>query len=152
MASRRARVLGGMGVSGGTEAPRRKQIREALGKALKQPTGPGGQTRIPQRMPRPQHFPSVGPQTPQRGEGLNAPVKLGAQLQGRVQSGAIDQAQAQKTARQRLLLKKAFGSDWRSQVFAGSGVKEIRQGGPFANRQIAAERAKGLQRAKRKLY
>lgn len=152
MASRRTAILNGMGASGGTETSRRKQIREALGKALKQPTGPGGQTEIPQRMPPPKRFPQVGGGRPEQNTSLNAPVKLGAQLQGRMRSGAINQAQAQKTARQRQTLKKAFGSDWRSQVYAGSGVKEIRQGGPFANRQIAAERAKGLQRAKRKLY
>lgn len=150
--TRRARIMAGMGTSGGTEAPRRKQIREALGQARKQPTGPGGQTEIPQRMPRPQRFPQVGSQTPRRSASLSAPVKLGAQLQGRVQSGAIDQAQAQKTARQRLMLKKAFGSNWREDVYAGSGAKEVGDRGPFAMRQVAAERAKGLQRAKRKLY
>lgn len=78
--------------------------------------------------------------------------RLGAQLSQRVKSGVIDQAQAEKTARQRQTLKKAFGSDWRSKVYAGGGAREIREGGPFASRQIAAERAKGLARARRKLY
>lgn len=152
MASRRTQIMQGMGVSGGTSAPngRRSQIRAALGKA--QPRGPGGRSELPGRMPAPKRFPQVGGGMPQGRKPLAAPVNLGKQLRGRVQSGAIDPAQAQKTARQRQLLKKAFGSDWRSDVYAGSGVKEIRQGGPFANRQIAAERAKGLQRAKRKLY
>lgn len=143
-----------MGVSGGTTAPRRrKQIREALGPS--QPRGPRGKSEIPPfgSVP-PMRFPQARPQRPQgarEGAAVHAPVDLGQQLQSRVKSGAIDQTQAQKTARQRLLLKKAFGSDWRSKVFAGSGVKEIREGGPFANRQVAAERAKGLTRAKRRL-
>jgi hypothetical protein len=150
MASRRARIMDGMGVGGGTEAPRRRQIREALGQARKQPTGPGGQTEIPQRMPRPQRFPQVGGGAPRQGSTLSAPVKLGAQLQGRVQSGAIDQTQAQTVARQRAMLQKAFGADWRKQVFGAGGAKGIQ--GPFAQRQVAAKRAQGLERAKRKLY
>jgi hypothetical protein len=149
--SRRTEILKGMGRAGGTEAPnpRRKQIREGL--SASQPRGPRGRSELPGN-PRPMRFPQVGPQRPRQNEGLNAPMKLGAQLRSRVQSGAIDQSQAQKTARQRQLLKKAFGSNWREDVYAGSGAKEISQGGPFAQRQIAAERAKGLQRAKRKLY
>lgn len=107
---------------------------------------------LPGKMPGPKRFPQVG-QNPARGNAiLNPNSKIGGQLAGRVASGALTQQQAQRTAQQRQTLKKAFGSDWRSQVFAGSGPKEIRQGGPFANRQIAAERAKGLRRAKRKLY
>lgn len=157
----------GMGLSGGTSAPngRRSQIKAALGKA--QPRGPGGRQKPPastqkpdpgfmrSELPgntKPMRFPQVGGQAPRPGMGLNAPVKLGAQLRGRVQSGAIPQAQAQKTARQRQMLKKAFGSNWREDIYAGSGAKEVGSRGPFAKRQVAAERAKGLQRAKRKLY
>lgn len=149
--SRRTQILQGMGVSGGTSAPnaRRNQIKAALGQG--QPRGPGGRSELPGNT-KPMPFPRVGPQGPRQNMTLAAPVKLGAQLQGRVQSGAIDQAQAQKTARQRLMLKKAFGSNWREDVYAGSGAKEVGDRGPFAMRQVAAERAKGLQRAKRKLY
>jgi len=107
---------------------------------------------LPGAMPPPKRFPQVG-QNPARGNTIPNPTPhLGTQLANRVASGAIDQAQAAKVAQQRQTLKKAFGPDWRSKVFAGSGAREIRQGGPFANRQIAAERAKGLARAKRKLY
>lgn len=155
--SRRTQILQGMGASGGTSAPngRRNQIRAALSQG--QPRGPRGKTNV--EIPRigggavtPQRFPQVGSQRPSQNAGLNAPVKLGAQLRSRVQSGAINQSQAQKTARQRLLLKNAFGSNWREDVYAGSGAKEVGSRGPFAMRQVAAERAKGLQRARKKLY
>jgi hypothetical protein len=143
--------MAAMGKTGGTEAqnPRRKQIREGL--SMNQPRGPGGRSELPGN-PRPMPFPQVGPQAPRQGAGLNAPLKLGAQLRGRVQSGTITGAQAQKTARQRQLLKKAFGPNWREDVYAGSGAKEVGDRGPFAKRQVAAERAKGLARAERKLY
>lgn len=152
--TRRQRIREGMGVSGGTSAPngRRKQIREALGRG--QPTGPGGRSELPSFRTggqiAPKRFPSVGPQAPRQGESLNPPVALGKQLQGRVQSGAIGGTQAQTVARQRQMLQKAFGTDWRKQVFGQGGAKGI--SGPFAQRQVAAKRAQGLQRAKRKLY
>jgi hypothetical protein len=147
--TRRERVLQGMGVSGGTGAPngRRSQIRTALGKA--QPRGPGGRSELPGRVP-PQRFPQVGPQRPSQGGPLQSPVKLGAQLRGRVESGALEGGQAQQVARQRAMLQKAFGADWRKQVFGQGGAKGIQ--GPFAPRQVAAKRAQGLERAKRKLY
>lgn len=138
-------------MSGGTSAPggRRTQLRAALGQG--QPRGPRGRSEIPGTV-KPMPFPRIGGTGVQRKQNIGPIPKLGAQLQARVQSGAIDRKQALQTARQRQTLKKAFGSDWRSKVFAGSGVKEIRQGGPFANRMVTAERAKGLARAKRKLY
>jgi len=46
---------------------------------------------------------------------------LGGQLTRRVQSGALTGAQAQQTMQQRQTLKKAYGSDWRQQVFGGAG-------------------------------
>jgi hypothetical protein len=149
MASRRTQILNGMGVSGGTSAPngRRSQIRAALGKA--QPRSPGGRTELPGRMPAPKRFPQVGNQ-PRQGSPLAPPVKLGAQLRGRVQSGALEGGQAQQVARQRAMLQKAFGTDWRKQVFGAGGAKGIQ--GPFAQRQVAAKRSAGLERAKRKLY
>lgn len=148
--SRRTQILSGMGVSGGTSAPngRRSQIRAALGKA--QPRGPGGRSELPGRMPPPKRFPQVGPQRPNQGSPLQAPVKLGNQLRGRVESGALEGGQAQQVARQRAMFQKAFGSDWRKQVFGQGGAKGI--SGPFAQRQVAAKRTAGLERAKRKLY
>ena len=125
-----------MGASGGTTAPnpRRAQIRKAL-------AGTGG--------PAPMRFPQVKPQLRQ-GASLRPPVDVGNQLKGRVQSGAISGSQAQQTARQRQLLQKAFGSDWRMKVFGQGGAKGI--SGPFAQRQVAAKRQQGLARAKKKLY
>jgi hypothetical protein len=138
--NRREKVLQGMGASGGTAAPggRRAQIKKALAK-------PG---TVP-----PMRFPQVGAQKPRQGTSLPNPSGgLGRQLSNRVASGAVSASQAKRTMQQRQTLKKAFGSDWRSKVYAGGGAKEISEGGPFAKRQIAAERAKGLARAKRKLY
>lgn len=136
-------------MSGGTSAPnaRRAQLRAALSPG--QPRGPRGRSELPGN-PKPMRFPQVGPQRPQSNEGLNAPVNPGAQLRNRVQSGAISGGQAQKVARQRQLLQKAFGTDWRKQVFGQGGAKGI--SGPFAQRQVAAKRQQSLERAKRKLY
>lgn len=133
------------GMSGGTAAPRRDALRAALSKA--QPRGPGGRSELPGN-PRPMPFPRVGSQRPQQNMGLNAPVKLGAQLRGRVQSGAIDQAQGQRTARQRQLLQKAFGPDWRTKVYGQGGAKGVT--GSFAPGQIRAKRSAALERARRK--
>lgn len=131
--------------------------------------------RVPQnRGPRPQNLQAPGKSAPappglagalkaagNRSTGMKAhggpsgvggavQPKLGAQLSQRVQSGAIDQSQAQTVARQRQMLKKAFGQDWRSKVFGAGGAKGI--SGPFAQRQVAAKRTAGLERAKKKLY
>jgi hypothetical protein len=75
--------------------------------------------------------------------------KLGSQLAGKVSSGALSGSQARQTARERQTLKKAFGSDWRTQVFGKGGAQGI--GGPFASRQVAAKRNQALTRAKAKL-
>ena len=48
----------------------------------------------------------------------------GAQLERRVQSGAITQEQAQKTMQQRQTLQKAFGKDWRTKVFGDRGYAQ----------------------------
>lgn len=69
-------------------------------------------------------------------------VDLGRQLSRRVASGAISREQAEKTASQRATLKKALGSDWRTQVFGKGGAREI--GGPFASREVAAKRSTAL--------
>lgn len=170
--SRRTQIKQGMGVSGGTQAPngRRKQITEALrgnGKpppmrfptfprggnpgvrvpGRGQPTGrPGAQgEKIGQGVPSMRPLKGAGP-----GVAGNMQPGLGKQLSNRVRSGAINQGQAQTVARQRAMLQKAFGSDWRKQVYGAGGAKGI--GGPFAERQVAAKRSQGLARAKRKLY
>lgn len=152
--NRREQIKIGMGASGGTSAPsaRRKQILEGLRK------GPSGARTLPSGLP-PIRYPAK-PGGAARSSALRQPgspgvggamqPKLGAQLSNRVQSGAIGQGQAQKVAGQRQMLQKAFGSDWRKQVFGAGGAKGI--SGPFAQRQVAAKRAQGLARAKRKLY
>jgi hypothetical protein len=76
--------------------------------------------------------------------------RLGAQLSNRVASGRISQSQGQKTAQQRQMLAKAFGSDWRDKVFGQGGAKGI--SGPFATAQVRTKRSQALERAKRKLY
>lgn len=152
--NRRQRIMIGMGKAGGTEAPtaRRKQIKEGLAK------GPAGARTLPAGLP-PIRYPSKPgnaarasairqPGSPGIGAGIQP--KLGAQLSGRVSSGAISQGQAGKVAQQRQMLQKAFGSDWRKQVFGAGGAKGV--SGPFAQAQIRTKRAQGLARAKRKLY
>lgn len=155
--NRRERIMSGMGASGGTVAPRRKQIQEALkaGGAMRQrlPARTGGSP--PMRYPDP-----MGNGRPTRGTPIRQPgspnvgqavqPKLGAQLSNRVQGGAITQAQAQETAGQRDLLRKAFGSDWRTKVFGAGGAKGVQ--GPFSKAEILAKRSQALSRAKRKLY
>jgi len=180
--TRREKVLQGMGVSGGTAAPngRRSQIKQALGSnkprgGAVMPAGYPGPRRFPSfgraatpsaRVPgRPRPTGKAGPQGERIGQGVpalralkgaggglsgNYQPGLGKQLSQRVRSGAIGQGQAQTVARQRQLLQKAFGSDWRTQVFGKGGAKGI--SGPFAQRQVAAKRSAGLERAKRKLY
>lgn len=152
--NRRQKIMIGMGASGGTEAPnaRRAQIKAGLAK------GPAGAKTLPAGIP-PIRYPSK-PGNPARASAIRQPgapgvgaamqPKLGAQLSNRVQSGAIDQSQAQRTAQQRGLLRKAFGSDWRTKVFGAGGAKG--QSGPFSKAEILAKRSQALSRAKRKLY
>lgn len=85
---------------------------------------------------------------------------LGAQLTRRVQSGAITREQAERTAKQRQTLKKAFGDDWRTKVFGAVGaVRSARVGAAkhpdsarFAalNKALAAKRKQALERARAK--
>lgn len=177
--NRRERIRIGMGApTGGTEAPspRRKQIREGLTKGLDgartlpaglppvrypdpmgngqkrlAPTprgsGPGARLAASARNYGPTGMRAQGGSP---GVGSNMQPKLGAQLSNRVQSGAINQGQAGKVAQQRRMLQKAFGPDWRKQVFGAGGAKGV--SGPFAQAQIRTKRAQGLARAKRKLY
>lgn len=165
-------ILKAMGKGGGTEAPnaRRKQIREGLAK------GPAGARTLPAGLP-PIRYPAgkhplgnrgplepVGPGTraPATGSSVRQPgspsvggavqPKLGAQLSNRVQNGAIGQGQAQKVAKQRAMLQKAFGSDWRSRVYGQGGAKGLKASGPFGTAAVRTKRNAALERAKRKLY
>lgn len=154
--NRRERIKIGMGASGGTEAPnaRRKQIREGLTK------GPQGARTLPAGLP-PIRYPQNSPTRPKSIEGpaLRVPggpgvggamqPKLGAQLSNRVQGGAITQAQAQRTAKQRQTLRAAFGSDWRDTVFGQEGAKAGQEAGPFGRPSVQARRTKMLERARR---
>lgn len=158
--SRRSQIMQNLGTGGTTAPPRRKQIREALGSS--QPRGPGGKSEIrtyPAKpgpggvLPKvpPMRFPQVPPKRSggvQEGAPLRAPTPIGKQLQGRLKSGAIDSEQAQKVARQRTMLKNAFGSDWRTKVFGAGGAKGI--SGPFADAAIRSKRTQALMRARRK--
>lgn len=76
--------------------------------------------------------PGVGPAQRVGGRGRASASQgggIGRQLQSRVQSGAITQEQAQRTAQQRQTLQKAFGPDWRTKVFGATGaVKSARKG------------------------
>ena len=56
------------------------------------------------------------------GGGNGGGIQLGAQLQARVKSGAIDRQQAIQTARQRQTLKAKFGADWRDKLPGGPGA------------------------------
>lgn len=58
------------------------------------------------------------------GIGRGGQPGLGHQLTRRVQSGQITQERAQKTAGQRGLLQKAYGSDWRSKVYGDRGYAQ----------------------------
>lgn len=137
--NRRQQILRGM--SGGTQAPagRRKQIRDAL-------ANPGAV--------RPKRFPQVGQQSPKPGTraALVNPAQVGGQLAGRVASGAIKPAKARQVRGERQMLRKAFGSDWRSQVFGQGGAKGLRSQGGFGTAAVRTKRNQALQRAKRKLY
>lgn len=74
----------------------------------------------------------VGAQGKGQGIGLGGaalPGPGGRQLAARVSSGSITQEQAQKTMQQRQTLQKAFGKDWRTQVFGDTGyVQRTRKG------------------------
>ena len=139
MPSRRERIKQGMGVSGGMQAPngRRARIKKALANPSQTP---------------PMRFPQVGGKAPRQGAPLRSPVNVGSQLRRRVQGGAISGQQAQTVARQRQLLQKAFGTDWRKQVFGAGGAKGLKASGPFGQGAVRAKRSQALQRAKRKLY
>lgn len=79
---------------------------------------------------------------------------LGRQLTSRVQSGAITQDQAQRTAQQRQTLAKAFGSDWRQKVFGDAGYAQ-RTRSTLAkspgNAQVAALNKRLMERRKQML-
>lgn len=86
---------------------------------------------------------------------------LGRQLTSRVQSGAISQEQAQKTAQQRQLLEKAFGADWRTKVFGDAGYVRRARGAmaknpqdpqvAALNKQLMERRQKALAAARKRI-
>jgi hypothetical protein len=80
---------------------------------------------------------------------LKRKTPLPPQLQKRVQSGAISGSRAAQTARERQTLKKAFGDDWRTQVFGKGGAKGAT--GSFGRAQVAADRSQALAKAQAKL-
>jgi hypothetical protein len=66
-----------------------------------------------------------------------------------VQSGAITGSQARQTLQERQTFKKAFGDDWRTQVFGKGGAKGVT--GTFAKGQVTADRSQMLAKARAKL-
>lgn len=80
--------------------------------------GPGGQNQAPvQPRGRVGRAAAAG-----QGGGNGGGIQIGAQLQRRVKSGAIDRQQAIQTARQRQTLKAKFGADWRDKLPGGAGA------------------------------
>lgn len=85
----------------------------------------------------------------------------GAQLERRVQSGKITQAQAQQTMKQRQTLAKAFGPDWRDQLqVGGKSFAQVRKGlaknpgNPklaALNKKLLGNRKAALEAARKKL-
>ena len=57
---------------------------------------------------------------PSVGQAVN--TAIGAQLQRRVKSGAIDDQQAKRVAGERSLLEAKFGPDFREKAFGGTGA------------------------------
>lgn len=99
---------------------------------------------------------------PKGGIGEQAlPGPGGRQLEARVQSGKITQAQAEQTMKQRQTLKAAFGDDWRDQLaVGGKSFAQIRKGlakdpgnAKLAalNKKLLANRKTALDAARKKL-
>lgn len=96
---------------------------------------------------------------PTNNPGQNFQANLGKQLSSRVSSGAISQQKAEKTASQRALLKKAYGSDWRTKVYGDKGyVKRARkaaasgdESGQALYKQLLRQRKGALKRARAKV-
>jgi hypothetical protein len=80
---------------------------------------------------------------------LKRKTTLPPQLQKRVQSGAVTGSQARQTFQERQTFKKAFGDDWRTQVFGKGGAKGVT--GSFGRSQVAADRSQALAKARAKL-
>lgn len=84
----------------------------------------------------------------------NENATLGRQLNARVQSGAIDQDQAQQTARERQMLEENYGPDWRTKVYGGAGIVRANRKalqGPGEHPQAEAFRQKLMEDRKRAL-
>jgi hypothetical protein len=142
-------------MTGGTEAPpRRKAIKAAM---MAQERNPGVGKGKPVG-------PSVGkghPAGPSVGQSFQA--GLGRQLSSRVDSGAITQAQAKRTAGQRNTLQQAYGNDWRSKVFGNQAgnlatlrkeaSKQVEPGEGTAQETLSrlmAKRTRFLEKAKKR--
>jgi len=104
---------------------------------------------------------AVPAQAPQAGiSGAEIPG-LGKQLTSRVNSGAIDQGQAEQTAHQRRVFEEAYGPDWRTKVYGGRGIVQANRkalAGPGEHpqaeafrKQLMEERQRMLQAALEKL-
>jgi hypothetical protein len=122
------------------EQQQARSVRRSGGVTAPPPSSPAGSGALP----------AVGP-------AVN--TKLGAQLSGRVSSGAIDQQQAEQVAHDRALLEEHYGPDWRDKVFGGAGRvqrlrKSISEKGPgeFGAKarlgQLLAKRNRMLEQAK----
>lgn len=93
--------------------------------------------------------------------GQALPGPGGRQLEARVQSGKITQAQAQQTMKQRQTLAKAFGPDWRDQLQVdGKSFAQVRKGlaknpgNPklaALNKKLLGNRKAALEAARKKL-
>ncbi len=134
-----------------------------------QPRGRGRRRNDMQRLPG-GNLPTTGGQTPpvprttgrgraqangQRGSlGGAVTPGLGRQLTSRVQSGAITQDQAQRTAQQRQTLQKAFGPDWRQKVYGDTGYAQRTRSALSKspdNAQVAALNKRLMERRKQML-
>jgi hypothetical protein len=76
---------------------------------------------------------------------------LGRQLSRKVESGRLTEDQAERTARQRSLLAKAFGKDWREVAFGKGGAKSYPTYGYKGPTELNEKRLEAIQRAKKKL-
>lgn len=89
--------------------------------------------------------------------GNNFQAGLGKQLSSRVSSGAVSQERAEHTAKERALLAKAFGPDWRQHVYGSVGYvknarKQLRAGSTDPNvaalyKKLMEDRAQEIARA-----
>lgn len=87
------------------------------------------------------------PSNPGVGDAQRAP--LPPQLAKRVQSGAIDREQAERTATERDRFRRVFGDDWRTDIYGEGGARGIE--GPFAEPMIKQKRTQALEQVNAQL-